>query len=248
MDCPTCEAMVDAYVDGELTATESAAFERALASCPECRKRLESARAISRLLHELPVEPAPELLRARVARELRSIAGRPKERMRWGAMAATVIVALGIGWLGGSLTGRGGRESDALVAGYLRVAMAEHIVDVASSDRHAVKPWYAGRIDYAPPVVDLTADGFPLLGGRLDVLEGRKVAVLVYRRNQHKLALSLWPSSSSANSPTSVTQRDGFTLAEWRRAGFELRAVSDLSPADMASFATALDRAVDAER
>ena len=164
------------------------------------------------------------------------------------AYAASVIVALGLGWLGGTLTGQGGRESDALVASYLRVAMAEHTVDVASSDRHTVKPWYAGRIDYAPPVVDLTAQGFPLLGGRLDVVDGRKVAVLVYRRNQHKLALSLWPASSSANSPPSVTQRDGFALAEWRHGGFELRAVSDLSPADMASFTTALDRAVDAER
>ena len=80
MDCPTCEAMVDAYVDGELTATESAEFERALAGCPDCRKRLEAARAMSGLLRELPAEPAPDLLRARVERELRAIAGRPRER------------------------------------------------------------------------------------------------------------------------------------------------------------------------
>ena len=82
MDCPTCEAMVDAYVDGELTAVESAEFERALEACPECRKRLDSARALSGLLRELPTEPAPDLLRARVERELRAIAGRPRERMR----------------------------------------------------------------------------------------------------------------------------------------------------------------------
>jgi anti-sigma factor RsiW len=252
MDCPTCEAMVDAYVDGELTATESADFERALEGCPECRKRLDSARALSGLLRELPAEPASDLLRARVERELRTIAGRPRERTRqwtqWSAMAASVIVALGLGWLGGTLTGQGGRESDALIASYLRVAMAEHTVDVASSDRHTVKPWYAGRIDYAPPVHDLTAQGFPLLGGRLDVVDGRKVAVLVYRRNQHKLALSLWPASSSGNSAPRVSERDGFAIAEWRHGGFELRAVSDLNPADMASFAMALDRAVDAER
>jgi len=252
MDCPTCDAMVDAYVDGELTAVESAEFERALEGCPECRKRLDSARALGGLLRELPAEPAPDLLRARIERELRTIAGRPRERLlqrtQWSAMAASVIVALGLGWMGGTLTGQGGRESDALVASYLRVAMAEHTVDVASSDRHTVKPWYAGRIDYAPPVVDLTAQGFPLLGGRLDVVDGRKVAVLVYRRNQHKLALSLWPASSTGNSALRLSERDGFMIAEWRHGGFELRAVSDLAPGEMASFSTALDRAVDAER
>ena len=257
MDCPTCEAMVDAYVDGELTATESADFERALVACPDCRKRLDSARAVGNLLRELPAEPAPDLLRARIERELRGIAGRsasarPRERMRWMAYAASLIVAVGIGWAGGTLTGPGiggaGRDSDALVASYLRMAMAEHTVDVASSDRHTVKPWYAGRIDYSPPVHDLTANGFPLIGGRLDVIEGRKVAVLVYRRNQHKLAVSLWPAGAGADTPARVTQRDGFALGEWRHGGFEWRAVSDVSPAEMTAFATALDRAVDSDR
>ncbi|WP_428670585.1 anti-sigma factor family protein [Reyranella sp.] len=252
MDCPTCEAMVDAYIDGELTAVESAEFERALEGCPECRKRLDAARALSGLLRELPAESAPDLLRARVERELRTIAGQPRERRRqwtqWSAMAASVIVALGLGWLGGTLTGQGSRGSDALVASYLRVAMAEHAVEVASSDRHTVRPWYAGRIDYAPPVHDLTTAGFPLLGGRLDVIDGRKVAVLVYRRNQHKLAVSLWPASTPGNSVPRVLERDGFAIAEWRHGGFEWRAVSDIAPREIASFAAALGRALDAER
>ena len=98
MDCPTCEAMVDAYVDGELTATESADFERALELCPECRKRLDSARTVGNLLRDLPAEPAPDLLRARIERELRGIAGRTpaarrNERMRWMAMAARTAAA-----------------------------------------------------------------------------------------------------------------------------------------------------------
>jgi anti-sigma factor (TIGR02949 family) len=248
MDCPTCEAMVDAYADGELTATESAEFERALAACPDCRKRLDQARAVGNLLRDLPAEPAPDLLRARVERELRGIAARPRERMRWMAYAASLIAAVGIGWAGGTLTGQGRGDSDALVASYLRVAMAEHPVDVASSDHHTVKPWYAGRIDYSPPVHDLTSVGFPLIGGRLDVIEGRKVAVLVYRRNQHKLALSLWPAGSGSDTPARVTQRDGFVLGEWRHGGFEWRAVSDVAPAEMAAFAAALDRAVDTDR
>ena len=164
------------------------------------------------------------------------------------AMAASLIVAVSIGWLGGTLSTQGGRDSDELVASYLRVASSEHTVDVVSSDRHTVKPWFAGRIDYAPPVYDLTGDGFPLLGGRLDVLEGRKVSVLVYRRNQHKVALTVVPASSASGVPVSVTQRDGFVLGQWRHGGFEMRAVSDVSPAEMESFASALDRAVDADR
>jgi anti-sigma factor RsiW len=185
MDCPTCEAMVDAYVDGELSASESADFERSLAACPECRRRLETARAIGGLLRDMPAEPAPDLLHVRIERELRAIAGRPREPARWAAIAASIVVALGIGWLGGVLSLQGGREADELVAGYLRVALGAHAVDVASSDRHTVKPWFAGRVDYSPPVHDLTTVGFPLVGGRLDVVDGRKVAVLVYRRNQH---------------------------------------------------------------
>jgi anti-sigma factor RsiW len=248
MDCPTCEAMVDAYVDGELSATESAAFETALAVCPECRRRLETARELSGLLRGLPAEPAPDLLRARVERELRAIAARPREGVRWSAMAASLIVAIGIGWLGAGLVGHGSRQTDELVAGYIRVAMSDHGVEVASSDRHTVKPWFAGRIDYAPPVHDLTAEGFPLLGGRVDLVDGRKVAVLVYRRNQHRVALTLWPASSRSNTSPSLAEHDGFALADWRHGGFEMRAVSDLSPTEMKSFATAVNQAIEADR
>jgi anti-sigma factor (TIGR02949 family) len=253
MDCPTCEAMVDAYLDGELSASDSAEFERALEACPECRKRLEAGRAMSGLLRELPLEPAPDLLRARIERELRAISGaasRPaaaRQNMRRMAMAASLIVAVSIGWVGGTLTGRGGPGDDELVSTYLRVASSDHAVDVASTDRHTVKPWFAGRIDYSPPVHDLTSVGFPLEGGRVDVVGGRKVSVLVYRHNQHRIALSLWPSSAG-NAPARVTMRDGFSMAEWRHGGFEMHAVSDLAPGEMADFAAALDKAVDADR
>ena len=248
MDCPTCEAMVDAYVDGELSAGESVEFEQALALCPGCQQRLDRARQLGRLLRALPREPAPDLLRARIERELRGVARPARQPLRWSALAASLIVAIGIGWLGGSLVGHGSRQSDELIAGYLRVSMSDHGVDVASSDRHTVKPWFAGRIDYAPPVHDLTAEGFPLLGGRIDLVDGRKVAVLVYRRNQHRIALTLWPAASTANSGPSVAQHDGFALADWRHAGFEMHAVSDIAPAEMSAFAAALDKAIDADR
>jgi anti-sigma factor RsiW len=255
MDCPTCEVMVDAYVDGELSITETAAFEQALGGCPECRRRLETARTMRSLLRELPAEPAPELLRRRVERALTASDGASggarvserREGLRWLAIAASLLVAVGLGWLGGTLVGQGNRQADELLAGYVRMAMSEHAVDVASSDRHTVKPWFAGRIDYSPPVHDLTAAGFPLVGGRIEVIDGRKVAVLVYRRNQHRIALTAWPAVG-ANEAPDVGQRDGFALARWRHAGFDLRAVADIAPRDMAKFAAAVDGAIDAER
>jgi anti-sigma factor (TIGR02949 family) len=255
MDCATCETKVDVYLDGEMSATDCAEFERALEHCPECRKRLDEARALSAMLRELPAEPAPDLLRARVERELRAIAGKsrpaialPRASLRWTAMAASLIVAVSLGWLGGSLSTQGGRDADELVAGYLRVASSEHPVDVVSSDRHTVKPWFAGKIDYSPPVRDLTTEGFPLLGGRIDIFDGRKVAVLVYRHNQHKVALTLWPAGSGNGAPVDIVRRDGFVLAQWRQAGFELRAVSDFEPAEMAVFTKAVDQAVKGDR
>jgi mycothiol system anti-sigma-R factor len=252
MDCATCEMMVDVYLDGEMTAAESAQFEQALENCPECRRRLDAAREIQGLLRELPAEPAPDLLRARIERELRAIAAdsRPavqRSRVRWTAMAASLVMAIGLGWLGGTLSSQSSRDTDELVAAYLRVASSEHAVDVVSSDRHTVKPWFAGRIDYSPPVHDLSADGFPLLGGRLDVYDGRKVAVLVYGHGRHKVVLTLWPAASTNGAPADVTQHDGFSMAQWRRDGFEMRAVSDIEPGEMAAFAKAVDRATDAD-
>lgn len=255
MDCPTCEAMVDAYLDGELSITESASFEQALGGCPECRRRLETAQTVRRLLRELPAEPAPELLRRRLERAVAANgaaigavrAGERREGLRWLAIAASLLVAVGLGWLGGTLVGQGNRQVDELLAGYVRVAMSEPAVDVASSDRHTVKPWFAGRIDYSPPVHDLTAADFPLAGGRIDMIDGRKVAVLVYRRNQHRIALTVWPAAGTNEAPD-ISQRDGFALARWRNAGFDLRAVADIAPADMAKFAAAIDGAIDAEK
>jgi anti-sigma factor RsiW len=253
MDCPTCEAMVDAYVDRELPPSECIAFERAVEICPDCRQRLDTARRLSALLRELPVEPAPDLLHARIERELRTISGATRTHpqpntWRWSAMAASLVVAIGIGWLGASVVGQGAREADQLVAGYMRVSASDTGVEVASSDRHTVKPWFAGRIDYAPPVHDLGAEGFPLIGGRIDVVDGRKLAMLVYRYNNHRIALTLWPSSSAGNVAPSLTQRDGFALVGWRHGSFEMRAVADTSPSRMISFAAAVDRAIDADR
>ncbi|HVE13971.1 MAG TPA: anti-sigma factor, partial [Elusimicrobiota bacterium] len=122
--------------------------------------------------------------------------------------------------------------ADELVAGHVRSLQVEHLVDVRSSDRHTVKPWLAARLDYAPPVPDLAADGFPLAGGRLDYAAGRPVAALVYRRREHVINLFLWPSDAEGRA------RDvrGFHVLPWREGPLSCWAVSDLSEPELRTF------------
>jgi anti-sigma factor RsiW len=124
--------------------------------------------------------------------------------------------------------------------------MGDRPVEVASSDRHTVKPWFNGRVDYAPPVHDLTSAGFPLAGGRLEIIDGRRVAVLVFQRSRHLIVLYTWPEPGERSVETRT--RDGFTLARWTHDGFAFNAVSDVAPADLLGLASALNQRIDAER
>ena len=121
-----------------------------------------------------------------------------------------------------------------LVSGHLRAMQPGHLIDVASSDRHTVKPWFEGKLDFAPPVADFAAGGFVLEGGRLDVIGGRRVAVLVYRRDKHPINLFIWPEPGLTE--TAAT-RDGFALRRWQRDGLGFHAISDVDPAELAAFA-----------
>ncbi len=124
----------------------------------------------------------------------------------------------------------------ALVNDHVRALQPGHLLDVVSTDRHTVKPWFDGRTDFAPPVKDLAAPGFPLLGGRLDYLHGRSVAVLVYSRGKHLVELFVWPSSGSNAVPARVTL-DGYNVVHWTSGGMSLTAISDLEPAGLEQFA-----------
>jgi anti-sigma factor RsiW len=120
-----------------------------------------------------------------------------------------------------------------LIDAQARSLQAQHLVDVATSDRHTVKPWFNGRLDFSPPVVDAAAEGFPLVGGRLDYVDGRTVAALVYQRREHRVDLFAWPASGRAAEPLAVAERRGFNVLHWTRDGMRHWLVSDLEVAEM---------------
>ncbi|MDB5694228.1 MAG: hypothetical protein JWO81_3291, partial [Alphaproteobacteria bacterium] len=132
---------------------------------------------------------------------------------------------------------------DQLVASHVRSLLASHLTDVATSNRHVVKPWFNGRIDFAPPVVELAGQGFPLVGGRLDYLDGRVVPALVYRRNLHVINLFVRPKDRFASPLGFAARKNGYSLVRWTDGGLEYWAVSDIEPADLDSFHRAFEQA-----
>ncbi len=131
------------------------------------------------------------------------------------------------------------RLAEEVITGHARSILTAHLVDVPSSDRHTVKPWLSARLDFSPTVVDLAAAGFPLAGGRLDYLDDRPVAVLVYHYRQHVIDLFIWPSEGGAAQPPKAMSSKGYHVLHWREAGMTFWAISDVDPSQLASFADA---------
>lgn len=244
MLCDEARELIDAYADGELDLVSSLEIEKHLRTCQECslayRNRINLRAAIidARFRFE-PPKDLQKRVRSAVQRESKEALGVASRVRRWIFVAAPLAAAAIVLLIFSPTFFR--RSSDELltrevIAGHARSLMANHLTDVASSDQHTVKPWLDRRLDFAPPVKDLAAQGFPLIGGRLDYLDNHPVAALVYQRRQHFINLYIWSTPNEADAKQRTTARQGYTIIHWSAAGLTYWAVTDINADDLKEF------------
>jgi anti-sigma factor RsiW len=242
--------MLHGFVDNELDAAHSLQIERHVATCPHCAEQLESLKTLKQRIAQPGVHwRTPDHVRAQVLAAISqeaAMSARAPARTgfsalefvrKWLFVPSLAALAASLFLVIGPINDRSS-ISDEVVASHVRSLLVDHLTDVATSDQHTVKPWFNGKIDFAPPVVDLVREGFPLQGGRVDYIGGRVVAALVYKRQSHVINLFVWPASSDGATTTlrTASSRDGYNIENWRVGGLNFWAVSDGNADDLAHF------------
>ena len=261
----TSHEELSAYVDGELSPSEATAVSKHLATCAHCATEYQiMLDTVSLLRSELERYTAPDVLRARIRGAIATTPSevvadspaplgepRPKRNgaaswFRPSAWAASLLLAAALGSVATLFTSRGtppgNTTADQVLASHVRSLMPDHLTDVRSSDQHNVKPWFNGRLDFSPTVPRFEDQGFPLVGGRVDYVGGRPVAVVVYARRQHMINVFSWPSTADAEA-MSTSAANGYNMFHWRANGTERWVVSDLNAAELRDFVSLLQRA-----
>ena len=265
MNCEEAVKLMDGYLDGELDPITSQAIEQHLRDCGHCDQAYKTHGSLIHAIgNATPYFKASAELRERIQSSLRKETSEQPVRngvrgaqvlfhkrqseprsilweppWNWLGLAAAIIFGAIIAL---NVVPRFQRpEADQflatqLIASHVRSLMANHLTDVASSDQHTVKPWLDAKLDFAPAVVDLSEKGFPLIGGRLDYLDNRPVAALIYQRRKHFINLFVWPAGSDAAGGTKAMMRQGYQLLHWVDSDFNYWAVSDINDKDLQEF------------
>jgi anti-sigma factor (TIGR02949 family) len=241
LSCDLAQTHLHAYLDGELDAAGSANFNQHLRSCPVCAAALGEEEILRRGLQQSRLySRAPAGLKLRIEESLpgprlQKSAGLGLLWWRWLAVSVALLLAAFLGWRQFSTSNRQVYDEIAVTAAvdaHLRSLQPGHLVDVQSTDQHTVKPWFDGKLDFAPPVRDFASEEFPLVGGRLDVIEGRTVAALVYGRRKHFINVFVQKSGRNA-SWNGSGETQGYHWSGWNKDGFTFCAVSDVSQTDL---------------
>jgi len=269
VSCKLTQRFVPGYLDGELDLSRTIEMETHLQVCAECARELEQQRALRVALQRGSLAfTAPEGLRARIQTSLQTDASTsaPEQTiaptqaqknvhehanwwnafqfLRWASAFAVLALCTVVAWqlLPGLRSPTNEKQLAAeVLTSHVRSLEANHLMDVVSTDQHTVKPWFDGKLDFSPPVEDLASDGFPLVGGRLDYLEGRQVAALVYQRRKHFINVFVWPVAAGSGSTQILAPQQGYNMTRWSRDGFQFWAVSDVGSADLAEFVRLLE-------
>jgi anti-sigma factor RsiW len=243
LNCELARTTVHGYFDGELDAVRSAEFERHLESCLQCQAELKDIESLRALLRESNLyEHASPQFRERVRKQLAQATGTESVRAvnsrRWflvpafSVLAAVAAVLTIVLLLSPSHT-QSARITAELIDAHVRSLQPGHLTDVQSTDQHTVKPWFDGKLDFIPPVSDYSEQGFPLVGGRLDVVDGHNVAALVYSRRKHFVNLFIWPARESEVLSDNSGSRQGYNWMTWRSGDMQFCLISDAAATDL---------------
>jgi anti-sigma factor RsiW len=232
------------YQDGELDLTTCLKLEEHMAGCPECQQKLTGERELVGLVQaEAPRFKASPFLKTRIQAALREQKSSPAALPWWKQLSsawvysglATVAALLIILAVGAFSAERIPALAQDAIANHVRSLQVDHLMDVASTDQHTVKPWFAGKLDYSPQVVDLTPSGYPLIGGRLDVLDHRNVAAIIYQRRKHYINLFIWPTGAETLHGRLYSE-NGYHALGWTKGGMNYCAVSELGEKELRDF------------